>query len=313
MAWYLIPLFFWLSGCSLQKMALRSSTPIFEKSSKGLMEEGNWDFFRASSPGNLKFLELLWQQDKENLKLLAVLIKGYSGYAFAVPETLAFQDALSGQEDSTWKNKAILFYTRALDYGLIYLEKKNITREILLSHDERQLKKKLKNINEKDLIGLLYTAQAWGSLINLQKDNVALVSQIPKVKLIFDRVCKLKPDIDHNVCDLFYAQYEASRPKMLGGNPEYAEKLYLEAMAKHPKNLLIRISYIQYLLLPAYAEEKYSKQADFLRAEFSKLNDLNRDALENKSPYKDVKELNLYNGIAEKRFFIIEKYKDKIF
>jgi hypothetical protein len=311
---YLLPLLLVTTSCgTLQKWALRSSTPVFEKSSAGVMKEGNWEFFRASTPGNLKFLELLWEQDKENQKLLAVLIKSYAGYAFVVHETVAFGDDLASVEDSEAKKEAIAFYTRALDYGLLYLKREGISNKDLLSSDDEKLSKKLKKLDEDNVAALLYTAQSWGSLINLQKDNIALITQVPKVKILFDRVCEIQPDIDHNVCDLFYAQYESSRPKMLGGNPEKGEKIFLEAMKKHPQNLLIRMSYIQYLLLPAFDTEKYEKEAAFLRDEFAKWGDLNRDSLENVSPYKNAQDLNLYNAVAKKRFLLVEKYKAKIF
>lgn len=310
---YLLPLLLAVSSCSLQKMALRSSTPIFEKTSDSMMKEGNWDYFRQSAPGNLKFLELLYDQDPQNLKLLSVLIKSYSGYAFGIKETLYFQDELAQVEDSPAKLEAIDFYTRAFDYGMYYLKERGIKARDLLSNDETELKKKLKNIDKDDAIAVLYTAQAWGSLINLQKDNIALVGQIPKVKLLFDRVCEIDPNIDQNVCDIFYAQYEVSRPKMLGGNPEKGEKMFLEAIEKHPKNLLIRVSYLQYYVVPLMDGDKYESHAKILNEEFAKFRDFNRDSLEDQSPYKDVSGLNLYNAIAKKRFQIIEQNKKKIF
>jgi len=313
MAWFVLPLVFMISGCSLQKLALKSSTPVFERSVDGMMREGNWEHFKNSSPSNLKFLELLWEQDRSNLKMLSALIKGYAGYTFGVHETLTFGDELAGVDDSPSKKEAIFFYTRVLDYGLFYLDKKGLSRGELLSNNEEHLTAKLKELSEQDATALLYTAQSWGSLINLQKDNIALVSLVPKVKMLFDRVCKLRPDIDQNVCDIFLAQYEASRPKMLGGNPENAEKLYLAAIKKHPQHLLIRLNYIQYLLLPGFEAEKYEQQAVILREEFAKWGDLNRDSLENRSSYRNVQELNLYNSIAKKRFELIEKYKSKIF
>jgi hypothetical protein len=313
MTWLYLLLLTTLVGCgTLQKWGVRSTSPMFQKSSDGLLKEGNWDFFKASAPGNIKFVELLWEQDRENLVLLSVLVKGYAGYAFAVPETLAFGDELAGVDESPWKKEAIYFYTRSFDYGLLYLKKKKISANDLLG-DEKKLQKKLKQLDIDDVMALLYTAQAWGSLINLQKDNIALVAQIPKVKVLFDRVCKLKPNIDQNVCDIFYAQYDASRPKMLGGNPANAEKLYLESIAKHPQNLLIRMSYIQYLLLPAFEQEKYEKEATTLKLEIASWEDMNRDELRNKSPYRKAKGLNLYNAIAKKRFELIEKHKAKIF
>ncbi len=310
---FFLPFLLMITSCSLQKLALRSSTPIFEKSANGIMGEGNWDFFKDSSPGNLKFMELLWEQDQANIQLLPVLSKSYAGYSFGVAETLFLEDELNNVDDSFWRKQAITFYTRALDYGLIYLEHKNLTRKDLLNHDEEVLKRKLQGMQKEDASALLYMAQSWGSLINLQKDNVALISHVPKVKLIFDRVCELQPDIDANACDLFYAQYESSRPKMLGGDPQKGEKLFLEAIKKHPENLLLRVNYIQYVILPHMDAEKYEKEAVSLRQEFERTDNLNRDNLEDVSPYKNHKGLNLFNSIAKKRFSIIEKLKNKIF
>lgn len=304
-----------LGGCgTIRKIGIRSTTPLFTKSSDDLTRENSWDFFRDSAPGNLKFLELIYLQDQNNLPLLSVLIKGYSGYAFAVPETLAFGDELAGKDDSPWKSQAIIHYTRALDYGLSYLEKKDISRSDLMGNDENKLVKQLSDeLDEEDLVAVLYTAQAWGSLINLQKDNIALVSQVPKVKALFDWVCKEDPKIEQGVCDIFYAQYEASRPAMLGGNPKKAEELYLAAIQKHPQHFLMRMGYIQYLLVPAGEQEKYEAQAKDLQTQIDLWSNLNRDELKDVSPYKDARTLNLYNAIAKKRFELIEKNKKKIF
>ena len=314
MRWYYFPLLVGLISCgSLQKMAIRSSSPVFVQSSNDLMKEGSWDFFQKLMPGNLKFLELLWEQDHNNTKLLGVLVKAYSGYAFTVHETLAFGDSLAGLDESQARTDAITYYTRSFDYGVLYFKHKKIKAKDLLG-DEGKLRKKLKeNLSDDDLIATLYFAQSWGSLINLQKDNVALISQIPKVKVLFDFVCARNPKMDENICDMFFAQYEAARPKMLGGNPELAEKLYQEAMSKYPQNLLIRMSYIQYFILPAYDQEKYEKEAVVLKPELAKWEDLNRDELVNKSPYRKKKNLNLYNAITKKRLEFIEKYKTKYF
>lgn len=313
MSLYLLPLFLVLTSCSLQKLALRSSTSILEKSSEGMMKEGNWDFFRQAAPSNIKFLEVLWMQDKDNLRLLSALIKSYAGYAFTVSETLLISDELRGLEDSPWKHQAISFYTRALDYGVFYLGKKGLTPDDLLTLSEADLKTKLKRLDEEDITALLYLAQAWGSLINLQKDNVVLVAQVPKVKLLFDHVCEKKPNIDNNVCDIFYAQYLSSRPKMLGGHPEKGEELFLQAIENHPRNLLIRVTYLQQVVLPAYDQDKYEKQAKILQKEFANWEDLKRESLKNESLYYNFENLNLFNAIAKKRFLLMEKNKKHIF
>src|SRR5665647_18913 len=136
-----LPILLLLASCSLQKMALRSASPMFKESSDKLTREGSWDFFRESAPGNLKFLEMMSLSDPQNLILLGTLIKGYTGYAYAVPETLALGDDLAGVENSKWKREAIVHYTRAFDYGLSYLKQKDISASDLLDADDDKLKK----------------------------------------------------------------------------------------------------------------------------------------------------------------------------
>ncbi len=304
-----------LNGCSsLQKWAVRRSSPVFDKAADQLTRENSWVFFHNSAPGNLKFIEMVYLTDPDNLNLLPAVIKAYAGYAFAVPETMALQHELLGDNNLFPREQAIRFYTRALDYGTFYLGKKDISKDDILNLDEEKLRKKLKaELDEDDFIALLYFAQSWGSLINLQKDNVALVSQIPRVKVLFDHVCGIKPQIEHNICDIFYAQYEASRPRMLGGNPEKARELFQKAISEHPQHLLMRLTYIQYSLIPAMDEEAYNMEAKILRKEFAEWDSMKRDNLEDESPYRNHRDLNLYNAIAKKRFEIIEQNKKKIF
>ncbi len=304
-----------LGSCSsLQKWAVRRSSPVFDKAADQLTKEDSWAFFQHSAPANLKFIEMVYLTDPDNLNLLPAVIKAYAGYAFAVPESMALHHELKGDNETYPKEQAIRFYTRALDYGTFFLEKRGLSKNDLLNLEEEKLTKKLKDeIDEDDLVALLYFAQSWGSLINLQKDNVALVSQVPRVKILFDHVCGMNPKIEHNICEIFFAQYEASRPRMLGGNPEKARELYLKAIADHPQHLLMRLSYIQYSLIPAMDEEAYNKEAEILRKEFADWESMKRDNLEDESPYKKHRELNLYNAIAKKRFEIIELNKKKIF
>ena len=304
-----------LVGCSsIQKLAVKGVTPIFVEGSDKLTYERNWEFFKEASPSNIQLVEMLYLQDPENLPLLTTLIKTYAGYTYAVPETLAFGDELSGVEGSIHKQNAISYYTKTLDYGLSYFLMKGITKNDLLTLDAKKLSKKIKEkLSKKDLTAVLFTAQAWLSLINLQKDNVALITQIPRAKIVIDWVCGEDKDIENGVCDMFYAQYEGSRPKMLGGNPEKAKELYSAAMKKRPKHLLIRVGYIQYLVLPGFDEEAYAYESKILKEEFAKWSEINRDTLVDTSEYKSVSHLNLFNAIAMKRFEIIEQNKKKLF
>jgi hypothetical protein len=304
-----------LTSCSsLQKWAVRRASPVFHKAGEQLTKEDSWLFFRNSAPGNLKFLELVYLSDPDNMRLLPAVIKAHAGYAYAVPETLAFEDDLLGVSDSLNKVEAIHHYTRALDYGVYYLEKRDTSKDDLLKLSEEELRNKLDNeIDDDDLVAMVYLAQSWGSLINLQKDNISLVTQIPRVKILFDFVCSKRPEIENGICDIFMAQYEASRPRMLGGNPEKARELYLRAMKKYPHHLLIPLNMIQFIHLPAMDGEEYEKLAGFMNSELAEWGSKKRDNLADESRYRKSRDLNLYNAVAKKRLEIIEQNKKKIF
>lgn len=311
---YFICMIFISSCSSVQKWAVRRSSPVFHKAGEQLTREDSWEFFKNSAPGNLKFLELVYLTDPNNMELLPTVIKAHVGYAYAVPETLAFEDELKGSSEIFHKTEAIHHYTRALDYGVHYLGLRDVSKKDLLSLPEDKLLLKLnKEISRNDLVALAYTAQAWGSLINIQKDNVALVSQIPRVKILFDYVCKENPNLEYGICDIFNAQYEASRPRMLGGNPEKAKELYASAMKKYPQHLLIPVNMIQYIHLPAMDADEYDKLAANLKSEFEDWSSKKRDNLEDESRYSKYRDLNLFNAIAKKRLDIIEQHKKKIF
>lgn len=304
-----------LSGCStIRKWGIRSATPVFVEASALNLQERNWDFFAKSAPANLKLTEILYLEDKDNLEMLGILIKGYAGYAYAVPETLYLEAKLSGKEGEELKREAIDFYTRAYDYGVFYFSEKGITSSDLLTLPEEKLNKKLHSeLGEDDLLAIFYFAQSWGSLINLQKENIALVSQAPRVKLLADFGCKLKPKAEHGFCDLFAAQYDASRPRMLGGNPARAEEVYKQSFEKYPKNLLFRVSYIEQLIIPSMDEEAFALQASVLQKEIQAWESLSREEVVDQSPYASHREINLFNAIAKKRFEIILHHRSKIF
>jgi len=263
------------------------------------MLEKNWEFYRDSAPANLKFFEMMYLQDKENTELLGTLVKGYAIYAFAVPETLAFGDEMAGVKDSIYKKNAIIHYTTSLDYGLVFLQNKGIQKSELLSLDEKKLLQLLDdNISKKDYSTLLFLAKAWSSLIELQKENEALELHLPRVKQLFNWICKRESSIENGACDLYHAQYEVA---------DKAKEIYSETIKKYPKHLLARSTFLEYSILPPYNRDIYDTEAKNLKEELSKWEDMNRNTLADNSDYKAVEHLNLYNAIARKRFDFIEK------
>lgn len=296
-------------------MAVNSAANIVvEDAADEMFTEANLDFFQSATPGNVKFIESLWFLNQENEKLTALLTKAYGGYAFAVNETNYLADQMADNENQFNKVQAMANYSKAMDYGFHYLKLAGINKkQIIGENDQKKLKKLLESeLDEDDFTAVFYLAQSWAGLINLDKRNIMMVSQLPKIKTMFDWVCEKRPDFEFGSCKMFYGAFEFGR---IGGNRPLGKKIFRKMIKDQKYNLLARVAFLQFYAVPSMDEDEYNKQGKILKKEFLEFDKqfnfgkrLNAD-----SKYQNHKEYNLYNSVAKKRFLIYEKYKKDIF
>ncbi len=307
---------FLLVGCgSVDRMAIGTQARLMEQGSDVVLRERSWEWFRQSTPPTLQLLEGLLIQDPRNLVLRRNLVKGYAGHAWAVSETLAWEERVRDLERRPAQAEALDLYARALSHGWAYLAQKGVSKDELLRSSDEEITGLLdRQLGEDDRLALLYTGHAWGSAIQLNTGDLALVAQVPKVKAVFDWICKRWPDIERGFCPLFYAQYEVSRPKMLGGNPARGEEIFQEYFRRQPHNLLARVLRLQVAVVPSGDEEEYRAEMDKLEsglADFERL--LSPTAGPNTSSFAGHPDFNLYNAIARKRFELMRANEKLLF
>lgn len=306
-----------LSSCSsFNKMAVGASGEVIYTASFELETERNWAIFRDTALANLKLVEGLLYVNSENKELLITAIKGNAGYGFAVPETLHLKFQLSDSEESSELNKAKTMYSKALYYSeKLFLERGLTFKRLFSALRERGLFDRLMDAEfedeKKDLEAVFFTAQAMGGLINLSRDKMSLVAKLPLVKALFDWVCNKDPDINFGACDIFYGSYEAGRPSMLGGNPAKGKKIFLNAIAKRPENMLLKVAYIQFYLIPMSDEKGYKQQKFYLEKKIREYKKNRFWSMGQKTIDKD--RINIYQAIAFERFKIIKKLEGEIF
>ncbi|WP_372652402.1 TRAP transporter TatT component family protein [Halobacteriovorax sp.] len=309
-----------LTSCgSVQKVAVGTTGSLMYEATKGLETQGNWDNFKDGTLANLTLVDGLLHLKPEDTELLVTAIKGYTGYAFAVNETLYLADYYQDIMDSKNKNQAIYNYAKAFSYGLKFLESEGISWDTLIKSQNKEggVVEVLDNHLSKNMLhyeGVLFAAQALGGMINLQKTDMALVASLPVVKGMFDWVCTNKPDINFGTCQIFYGTYEAARPRMLGGNPEKGKEIFLKLIAEQPNNWLARVSFIQYYIIPMLEEDDYATQKFFMetatRKHYKEL--LGKPSRPTEKDFEEPR-LRLYQSLAVKRFEIIKKYEEDLF
>jgi hypothetical protein len=309
-----------LSSCSsFRRAGLGMATPLFQEASFEMMTEANFDQFRDGIAGNVKFLEGLLYTRPNDKTLLVGGTKAHAGMGFGVYETLALEDKYKGQENSTNKARALYHYSRATEYGRRFLAEEGVEWDKLTAsvQSEKGVVGYLDNelgSSELEIEGVFFTAQSWGGMINLQRDKMILVAQLPVVKGMFDWACAKKPDLNFGACGIFNGTYEAGRPKMLGGNPEKGREFFEKTIAEFPNNWLVREAFLENYAIPQGEEDIFDEQEKiFSKFEELHKNDLIRAPHETRDPVFAQPLMRLYQTIAVKRFQIMKKYKKDIF
>lgn len=308
-----------LSCGTVQKAAVGTTAGLLFDAAYEMETEPDWEHLKDGIGPNLKMVEGLYYLAPEDDDLLVALVKGYTAYAFTVFETEALADQFADKANSSAAEKAKHFYSRAIQYGLKYFAEEGITWDDLVkaTRDEKGVPGLLASklpTNQRAFEAAVFFGQAIGGLINLNKDDMILVAQLPVAKGMFDWVCKEEPNINHGACDLFYGAYEAGRPKMLGGNPEKGKNIFLSAIKRNPTNWLARVAYLQYYVLPMFDEDEWAAQKKALDDAAT----IYREALvwrpgKDKNPALGEDSLRAFQAVALKRWEIIRKYEKDLF
>jgi len=314
----LIVSFQFISCGSLQKMAVNQTSDVIYSSSFDIENESSWENFEKSVLPNLKMTEGMLSLVPQNQNFLATLTKGYVGYALAVNETLLMDDLYAGKTESEEQNKAIANYSKALEFGLRYLEQKGIKYSFLATkiNEEKSIEKLLEkklSLDLRDKEVVLYTAMALSALINLQKNKSNLVAQLPVAIQMMEWLCSKDPSIAFGTCGIFFGSIESSRPKILGGNPQKGQEYFLKTLEKFPENYLARIFYIQYYIIPMMEESLYKEQMTILEeAKKNFIETTQWSPLKIENNLKN-KRLRLFQAISFKRFNILKNHEKELF
>ncbi|HEY4643687.1 MAG TPA: TRAP transporter TatT component family protein [Bacteroidota bacterium] len=193
-----------LSGCSIQHLAIRSLTDVFENGFEVLNEESDLKLAEEAIGGDLKTLEGALRTDPENDRLLLLLTRGYSGYALGFVED---DDPARARE----------MYSRARDYGLLLLRRNKSFRESLKGSLE-EFERALGTLD--DIPAVFWTAMGWSSYINLSKDDPAAVAEMPRVVAMMRYVLARNENYYYGGAHLFFGVWFGNRPALLGGNPD---------------------------------------------------------------------------------------------
>ncbi len=243
---FLLLLILLLSGCSLQKLAIRSTTGIFQYGVEALYDETDLPLAEQATASNLKLLEGLHKADPGNLDILVLLTQGYGSYSLGFIE-----DESPG--------RAKVFYLRARDYGFMALRMTDAYKDSI-PEKESLFIDRLQKIKVEDVPSLFWTGFAWAGWINLSKDDPQAIFDLGKVKAIMNRVIELDEDFFYGAAHLFFGSIYGSLPRMLGGSPEKAKEHFEKCLEISNDRFMLAYVYLaRYYAQPMLDEALFDK------------------------------------------------------
>jgi hypothetical protein len=237
--------FFFISNCSVQKIALRSMSGILDNSMAALFEESDLKLAEQAIASDLKLLEGLIKSDPDNEKFLLLACQGFASYALGFVED---HDPVRAQS----------LYLRGKDYGLKILNK-NLLFKKALTGDLESLAAALKKFDKNDVPAMFWTANNWANWINFNLTDTDALADLPRAQLMMQRVLELEESYFYGGAHLFFATIYASRPRLLGGDMEKAQ-LHFSRCFEFSQNkfLLPYVYYARYYATRAFDTELFT-------------------------------------------------------
>lgn len=231
-----------LSGCSIQSIALRSTGAVVDYGLEAINEESDLRLAEQSIASNLKLLEGLIKGDPENEHLLLLASRGYGSYALGFAE--------DGSPD-----RARIFYLRGRDYGLRILRQRERFAQAW-DKDVESFQRALSEFNRDDVPAIFWTSNGWGNFIRLTLTDPAAIADLPKVEALLKFVLDKDESYFYASSHLALGTLYASRPKILGGNPEKA-RAHFERCLEITKGRFF-MAYVYYAM--SYAVQTQNKE-----------------------------------------------------
>lgn len=235
-----------LAGCSLQKMALKTTSGLFAYGIDALYAEPDLKIAEIAIASNLKLLEGFHLADEKNKELLDLLTQGFASYSM-------------GFLEETEPERASLFYLRARDYGFQRLQQTKAFKKGI-PPKEADFVQQLPQIKKSEVAPLFWTAFAWAGWVNLNRDNPKAIFELNIVKAMMNRVLELDETFFFGAAHLFWGSTYGSIPPMLGGSPQKAKEHFERAIEiSDGKFLMAKVYYAQYYAVTTLNEEMFDE------------------------------------------------------
>ena len=227
-------------ACDTTVLAANSTAKVFDRAAPAFEEYFDYDLAGAAAPGSILQLEGVLRVVPENKLVIERLSRAYVGYTFGFVEDMIEVAELAGdyEEADRQRGRARMFYLRARDLAVhwISLDHEGF-QDAVNSGAEGFERWVARNFDKpKDAAILLWAGYSWGSFINMSKDDMAAVADLPFARILVERSAALDPHYYHGAATTFLAVVQTN---MMGGDLDRAEALFERAFELSDRRALL--------------------------------------------------------------------------
>ncbi|MFW6050593.1 MAG: TRAP transporter TatT component family protein [Myxococcota bacterium] len=184
-------------GCDFTELTANGTSKLFKRASPAIEQHWDYDLVGEALPGSITQLEGIHKVVPENELIIEQLVRGYVSYTFGWVEDEIEQVELEGDYErvEALSYRARLLYQRARDLALywIALDDEGLDEKMNEGLGPFEAWLEANFDEEEDAAKLLWAGYAWGSMINMAKDDMSAVADLPYAIAMVQRSVELDP------------------------------------------------------------------------------------------------------------------------
>jgi hypothetical protein len=223
-----------LGACDLGAFTVDTTTKVLVRAQPSLKMESDWDLAARGLPGTLKTIEGFWTVNP-NKELTAILAEGFCQYGtgFVEDEWEQAEEKKDFDGMDYQAARATKMYLRCTNYALRLLGK---TWQDNIFGETDKIAAMVKGAGTSSRTSMMWVAVGIASAVNMNKDKIEMVAQLPTAKMILDRVVELdakSPPDDLMLRALPHValgMIASALPPAMGGDPPKATAEFKKAL-----------------------------------------------------------------------------------
>lgn len=253
------------AACDMGKFTVDTTTKVLVRAQPAIRQESDYEMAARAIPASLKTVEGFHVVNPDNQSLTKILAEGYCQYAngFVEDEGEAAELDKRFEEAEYAAQRATKMYLRCMGYGLELL---GGDWQKAIVGDVGSFRSKVAAAGADQRDGMLWTAIGLGGAINQNKDDIALVSHLPKARALLERVVQLddaendRDPATRALPHIGLAQMSVAMSKALGGDPQLGQKHFQRAIElTKNKFLLAQVLYARRYAVAVQNRELFHK------------------------------------------------------